>query len=134
MKKFSGILLLTMIGIVTVVGPVLAAAWGPSSSISTGSTDVRFWGDTQTFIIDPDSATDPGGTKDLYDGGFLYISPTLLGMATSHPNDTGGRGELLLDRAGTGSTQDASNAWMTSSGGAQVKVESGGDVVITLGD
>ena len=70
----------------------------------------------------------PTGQSTVQGQSFLFVGDWLAGFATDSPFNP--RAEILVGRGGDGQ----GDAWMNSSGGAEVRVDASGDVVITLGN
>ena len=88
-----------------------------------------FWGTTNAWgtrgdeiVID---ATTPGA---LQNETFLYTDTTLAGMGSDYYLDP--QAQIMIQRTGADGT---AKAWMKSSSGAKVGVETNGDVIIDLG-
>ena len=107
---------------------IVAIGVGVTVVLAAGGTH-EFWGTVQansgsdtSIVIE---VVSPG---DLDDEVVAYVSPSLGGYVTDWPEDP--RAEILITRTSTDGTGEA---WMKSSAGAKVKVQTNGDVVIDLG-
>jgi len=125
MKRMLYGLVLSCICILLAVS-VVHAAWftyyvpGSSNEVTIHGTDNHYTG-----FLDVDGDTDWVGES------FVYADRNNALLATGSTPVEGTRAEVRVQRPDLNYT--TASAWMRSSAGAKVEVDSSGDVIVTLG-
>ena len=100
---------------------------------SFGETVGIWWDGPNEAILDVDGCYLGGAMGEILNEIYLCVTETEGGLASDAPGTN--RAEIMLDRAGTGtsSADDEASAWMKGSGGGEVRADETGDVIFTIG-